>query len=41
VAGHQQAACFALDQQDSEGHIHSVAEGAELVSRALQDRANL
>jgi hypothetical protein len=41
VAGHQQAACFALDQQDSDGHRHAVAEGADLVERALQDRANL
>jgi hypothetical protein len=41
VAGHQQAACFALDEQDSRGQTHAIAEGTDLVRRALQDRANL
>jgi hypothetical protein len=41
VAGHEQAALFGLYAQDSEGREHPIAEGADLVSRALQDRANL
>jgi hypothetical protein len=41
VAGHKQAECFALNEQDSQGREHTLAEGADLVSRALQDRANL
>jgi len=40
VSGHQQAQGFALDEQDPEGREHRIAEGAELVSRALQDRAS-
>jgi hypothetical protein len=39
VAGHQQAACFSLDEQDAEGRQHTVAEGADLVGRALKDQA--
>jgi hypothetical protein len=39
VVGHQQAACFALDQKDWEGHEHTIAAGADLVLRGLQDRA--
>ena len=41
VAGHEQAASFALYEQDSEGREHPIAQGADLVRRALQDRANL
>ncbi len=41
VAGREQAASFALYEQDSEGREQPIAEGADLVSRALQDRANL
>jgi hypothetical protein len=41
VAGHDQAASFGLYGQDSEGREHAIAEGADLVWRALQDRANL
>ena len=40
VAGHQQAACFALDERDRQGDEHRLAEGADLVTRALEDRAN-
>jgi len=39
VAGHERAASFALDEQDADGTTHTVAEGAELVRRAVQDRA--
>jgi hypothetical protein len=41
VAGHEQAASFGLYEQDSEGREHRIAEGPDLVWRALQDRANL
>ena len=41
VAGPDQPACFALYEQDSEGREQPIAEGADLVWRALQDRANL
>ena len=41
VAGHEQAACFALYEEDSEGRERPISEGADLVWRALQDRANL
>ena len=41
VSGHLQAQGFALDEQDPQGREHRVAEGADLVLRALQDRANL
>ncbi len=41
VAGHEQAACFVLYEQDSQGREQPIAEGADLVWRALQDRANL
>jgi len=39
IGGHEQAACFALEEQDSGGNSHAVAGGADLVRRALQDRA--
>lgn len=39
VAGHEQAACFALDEEETEGKVHRTAQGVELVRRALQDRA--
>ena len=39
--GHEQAACFALFEQDSQGRERPIVEGADLVWRALQDRANL
>jgi hypothetical protein len=41
VVGREQAACFALDERDSQGRESRIAEGADLVRRALQDRANL
>jgi hypothetical protein len=41
VAGHEQATSFGLCQQDSVGREHPIAKGADLVWRALQDRANL
>ncbi len=41
VAGHEQAACFALYEEDSEGREQPIAEGSDLVWRALQDRSNL
>ena len=43
VAGHQQAASFALYEfeLDSEDREQPVAEGADLVWRALQDRSTL
>jgi hypothetical protein len=40
VVGHEQAACFAL-HQDVQGREQMIAERADLVRRALQDRANL
>jgi hypothetical protein len=39
IGGHEQAACFLLDEQDTQGKTQRIAEGAELVRRALQDRA--
>ena len=39
IGGHEQAACFGLDQHDSGGQTSTVAEGAALVRRALEDRA--
>jgi hypothetical protein len=39
IAGHQQAETFALDEQDAEGEVFTIAEGADLVRRALEDRA--
>jgi hypothetical protein len=39
VGGHDQAACFALEQRDEAGQTRSVAEGWALVQRALEDRA--
>ena len=41
VAGHEQAASFALYEHDSQGREQPITEGADLVWRALQDRANL
>lgn len=41
VAGREQAASFGLYEQDSAGREHLIAEGADLVRRALQDRASL
>ena len=41
VTGREQAATFALYEQHSEGREQPIAEGADLVWRALQDRANL
>jgi hypothetical protein len=40
IGGHDQAACFALDEQDAQGSETRIAEGVDLVWRALQDRAN-
>jgi len=41
IAGHEQAACFLLEEQDedAEGKAHTIAQGADLVRRALEDRA--
>jgi hypothetical protein len=39
IGGHEQAARFALEEQDPEGNTHAVDGGADLVRRALQDRA--
>ena len=39
VVGHDQAATFALDERDADGNVHSIAQRADLVRRALQDRA--
>jgi hypothetical protein len=39
VAGREQAACFALDQRDEQGQVRTLVEGAALVRRALEDRA--
>ena len=39
IAGREQAACFALDQRDEQGQLRTLAEGAALVRRALEDRA--
>jgi hypothetical protein len=39
IAGREQAACFALDQRDERGQVRTLAEGAALVRRALEDRA--
>lgn len=41
VGGHEQAALFALYEQDSDDREHPIAQGADLVWRALQDCANL
>jgi hypothetical protein len=41
VAGHEQAACFALVEQESEALERQIAEGSDLVWRALRDRADL
>ena len=39
VAGREQAACFALGQQDERRQVRTVVQGAALVRRALEDRA--
>ena len=39
VGGREQAAGFVLDQRDETGQTHTLAEGADLVRRALEDRA--
>ena len=39
IGGHEQAARFALEEQDAEGNTHTIATGADLVRQALQDRA--
>jgi hypothetical protein len=39
IGGRDQAACFALDQRDERGQLRRLAEGAALVRRALEDRA--
>ena len=41
VAGHERASSFVLYEEDSEGREQPIAEGADLVWRALQDRSNL
>jgi ATP-dependent 26S proteasome regulatory subunit len=40
VAGHERAACLVLDEQDPQGNTRTVADGSDLVWRAVQDRAN-
>jgi hypothetical protein len=39
IGGHDQAACFALDEADAVGKTERIAEGPELVRRAVQDKA--
>ena len=39
IGGHERAASFALEEQDAEGNTHTIAKGADLVRRAVQDRA--
>ena len=39
IGGHEQAACFALDEADSKGNTRRIAAGADLATRAVQDRA--
>ena len=39
IGGREQAACFILDEQDTDGNTHRIADGVDLVRRALQDRA--
>ena len=39
IGGHEQAACFALDEADAAGKTQRIVEGAELVRRAVQDKA--
>ena len=39
IGGHEQAACFALEEVDAEANTHAIAKGADLVRRALQDGA--
>jgi hypothetical protein len=39
IGGHKQAACFVLDNENEQGEARQIADGPELVRRALQDRA--
>jgi hypothetical protein len=39
IEGREQAACFVLEEQDAGGSTRAIAEGADLVRRALEDRA--
>ena len=39
IGGREQAACFALNERDEQGQVRTLAEGAALVQRALEDRA--
>jgi len=40
IGGHEQAASFALEDQDAEGNTHTIAKGTDPVRRAVQDRAS-
>ena len=39
IGGRDQAACFSLDERDERGQTRRLAQGAALVRRALEDRA--
>ena len=39
IGGRDQAACFSLDERDERGQTRRLADGAALVRRALEDRA--
>ncbi len=39
IGGREQAAIFALDEHNEDGTVQTIARGADLVLRALQDRA--
>jgi hypothetical protein len=39
VAGRERAARFMLEERDMNGETHTLATGASLVERALEDRA--
>lgn len=39
VAGRERAARFTLEERDTGGQSHTLATGAALVQRALEDRA--
>jgi hypothetical protein len=39
IGGHEQAACFVLEEQDTEGRTQRLSQGADLVRKAVRDRA--
>jgi hypothetical protein len=40
IGGREQAACFALHERDEQDQVRTLSEGAALVRRALEDRAD-